>query len=360
MGGEPKGVTLEIPPHRGRREALPVGLSAAFPALAADGLGVIDVGARGGIHHPMFVEMAPILNVVGFEPDPEECRRLQAAARQGSGFKSLAYLPCALGKADGQRALHLGRLRGTSSFYQPNRAFLDRFPDASRYDVVGTVSVPVRSLDSLAADPAGPLPRHIDFIKLDTQGAELDILHGARRTLQTQIVGVEAEVGFARLYAQQPIFRDVDALLVGCGFTLFKLRRHEWVRRTYEDRPHLSAGQMVFAEALYLRDPSDPASSWRPSDAHAAEALILAALLYDLHDFSREVVTGFEASGLLEVEALRGYLAQRDRRLHRSWSRSQVFVDLLRVLRTPEHWMSPFKRYPRRWARGDDDFYSRT
>jgi FkbM family methyltransferase len=329
----------------------------AFRVLGGQGLGVIDVGSRGGIH-PMFKEIAPILNVVGFEPDDEEWQRLQAEAQRPSGFRSLTYVPCALGRTDAQQQLHLGRLRGTSSFYEPNRVFLERFPEASRYDVVGTQSVPVRSLDSLVADPAVQMPRHLDFIKIDTQGSELDILRGATQALRNDVAAVEVEVEFARLYTHQPVFRDVDAFLDDCGFTLFKLRRYEWVRHQLAGQPHLSAGQVVFADALYLKDPLACARPWTPQ-AHQLEALVLLATLYDLHDFALEIVGDSRFTEALDAPSIRAAIVQRSQRLNRRWSPPHIMLDFLRLLRTPASWFSPFKRYERCWARGDYNFYSR-
>jgi hypothetical protein len=119
-------------------------MTEAFPTLQAEGLGVVDVGSRGGLH-PMFKQVACLLDVVGFEPDAVECRRLTQEAQRGSRLKSLTYLPVALGESDGEDLLHLCRSPGTSSFYHPNRALVDRFPDAQRYDVLETKRVPKRS-----------------------------------------------------------------------------------------------------------------------------------------------------------------------------------------------------------------------
>ena len=332
-----------------RRPVAAKGLD-AFRALGASPLGVADIGSRGGAH-PIFREVAPLLEVVGFEPDAEECQRLQAEAGGSGGFRSLTYLPCALGETDRKQVLQVSRSRGASSFYAPNRALLDRFPDAGRFDVVATASVPVRSLDSLLADPEVPMPRHLDFIKVDTQGSELEILRGARRTLDTQVVGVEVEVEFARLYVEQPLFRDIDAFLEACGFTLFKLRRQEWVRRSFAHRPHLSAGQLVFGDALYLRDPLAPGASWRPQDGRQAETLILLALLYDLHDFALELLDAPHLVGGIDAERLRRCVVRRSRRL-------QSFVQRLRVAKALLSGGERFTRYAWRWSRGDDHFYS--
>jgi len=321
----------------------------AFRALGQEGLGVVDVGSRGGIQ-AMFMEVAPLLQVVGFEPDRDEWERL-VAAPPAESFKSLIHLPYALGAVDGEGLLHVNRERGTSSFYEPNREWLDRFPNAARYDVMATGPVPVRSLDSLVADPDVRMPRHIDFMKIDTQGSELDILKGAQQTLQRQVVAIEVEVEFAPLYRNQPLFRDIDAWLQGSGFSLFKLRRQSWVRRTAEGSPHLSAGQLVFADALYLRDPLSDTRAGIPSDARQAEALILLAALYDLNDFALELLGAPSIAAGLSVERIRRWIRHRSRQL-------ASLRERLRRVKALTVSGELIGRYRGRWARGDDDFYS--
>ncbi len=62
----------------------------------------------------------------------------------------------------------------------------------------------------------------VDFIKLDTQGAELDIFRGAERTLKS-VRMLEVEVEFNELYTGQPLFGDVDRHLRERGFVLWRL-----------------------------------------------------------------------------------------------------------------------------------------
>lgn len=323
----------------------------AFQGLRERGLGVIDVGARGGIH-PLLGAVAPVLDVVGFEPDAQEGQRLrQEESGRSSAFRSLAYLPWGLGETDGRQVLHVCRSPGASSFYEPNRTLLQRFPDPDRFEVVSTKSVPVRSLDSLMRDPAVRMPRSVDFIKIDTQGSELEILRGARQTLSDQVVAIEVEVEFTQLYDAQPVFRDVDAFLAASGFTLFKLRRQEWVRGRYAKRPQMSAGQLVFGDALYLRDPLDTHRCWIPRDGRQAEALILLSSLYDLHDVALELLSMPQFSTLLDAGRIRSYILQRSRKLC-------SFFERLRMVRATLSSTERFRRYPARWARGDSNFYS--
>jgi FkbM family methyltransferase len=317
---------------------------ASFRALQQSGLGVLDIGARGGAH-PALAEIAPLVEFVGFEPDPDEAARLNAAAPAG-GFRSVRFIPSALGEHSATARLHLCRSGGASSLYEPNSAFLARFPDARRFEVVSTVDTPVRPLDSLRGD----LPPYVGFIKADTQGAEVSILRGGVGTLR-EAVAVEVEVEFAALYRGQPLFRDVDAFMAEQGFSLFKLRRMHWVRRTGGSRPARTAGQIVFGDALYLRDPLDGGASARLEDPRQAEALILLAALYDAHDFALELTADPAIASLVDADGVGAFVRRRSQpsRLKSLWRRR---ADRLKL----QSWWHGYERI---WARGDTDFYTR-
>ena len=51
-------------------------------------------------------------------------------------------------------------------FFLPNRDFLNRFHNSSRYDIVEEVTIPCKSLDEALHE--GKLTDDIDFIKSDT------------------------------------------------------------------------------------------------------------------------------------------------------------------------------------------------
>jgi hypothetical protein len=92
-------------------------------------------------------------------------------------------------------------------------------------------------------------------LKADTQGTELAILRGAKKCLSETLLAVELEVEFTELYADQPLFADVDTLMRKSGFMLLDLGNlvcHKWRQSTGLGG---FKGQLLAADALYLRTP---------------------------------------------------------------------------------------------------------
>lgn len=205
-----------------------------------DKLRLIDVGARGGIPS----RWAPFyqrLDVVAFEPDTEECSRLNSQPHE----YSIRYLPVALGAEDGEKAtLYVCRSPGCSSLLRPNTEFCSDYPYGQAMQIVGTLDLELRRMDTVCAEFSP------DVIKIDTQGTELDVLRGAGQLLDSALA-VELEVEFVSQYVGQSLFADVDSFMRDHGFTLRGLRRTYW--RTKATHTHAYGGQIIHGDALYIR-----------------------------------------------------------------------------------------------------------
>jgi FkbM family methyltransferase len=206
-------------------------------------LTLVDVGARGGLQ-PNWKPARRHLRLVGFEPAAAEHARLSALA---DGERTL-YIDAAVAQSAGHVVLNVARDGGTSSTLAPNMRFLRRFPRAERFETVEKVTVAADTLDRLLAAHA---VRDADFLKLDTQGAELAILRGAAQTLAGAF-GVEAEIQLGALYVGQPSIGEIDDTLRSSGFQLFDLRPAYWKRSagTLYGGPK---GQLVFCDSLYFK-----------------------------------------------------------------------------------------------------------
>lgn len=228
---------------------------------------VIDIGARAGLH-PRW-DGLPV-EAIGLEADEDECNRLNAAK------DGVRYLPYAVGASDGEAAiLNLTSGIGCSSLYEPNQKLLAPYWHKRYWQIERQVPIKLITLDTICARH-GIRP---DALKLDIQGAELDALRGAEKTLEG-VLAVELEVAFQETYVGQPLFADIDTFLRQRGFSLTKLRRESWRRDTQTKSPH--GGTVLYGDALYLHETRLQAS---PSKAmHIYRA-------YRLHDRTGDAVS---------------------------------------------------------------------
>ena len=287
----------------------------------ASGFTLLDVGARGGVAGKLR-PLAGLLDVVGFDPDIEECQALnEQVARQGAApWRSVRYLPVAVGREAEDRTLFITRSPDLSSLLRPNMALHSTLPHPERIEVVREAPVQTRSLDGLAAEAESPVAGAA-FVKVDTQGSELEVLQSGQQLVRTSVVGVEVEVEFVELYEGQPLFSDVDQYLRSQGFDLY------WFDRYYMATEGSGAlRQVSHANALYLASPFRAGhtitASWR--------AWLAIAACYGLGEACLQTLSILEKRGMRldgSIESLRSACERLARPLPWSWRRR---VSLLR------------------------------
>ena len=123
-------------------------------------------------------------------------------------------------------------------------------------------------------------------MKLDTQGTELEILHGAESYLSSSILGLKVEVEFGPMYRESPPFSEVDSYIRQFGFMLFDLLRHRYRRQSYP-RDLDTRGQLLEGDAFYLKDYHY--LSDRGMKAELYKLAIIAAF-YGFHDYALEII----------------------------------------------------------------------
>jgi methyltransferase FkbM-like protein len=100
-------------------------------------------------------------------------------------------------------------------------------------------------------------------MKIDIQGAELEVFSSGRSLLSDSLLGVRTEVSFIPIYKGQPLWGDIDQALQGYGFVPMGFPElHAWRRTTKTKFPCLadgplpySKGQIVHGDVLYFRHP---------------------------------------------------------------------------------------------------------
>ena len=176
---------------------------------------ILDIGAYEGEWMRMARTVFPEAQVLMVEAQPEKEPLLNAACKTHGG--SVEYLIALLGQ-NNQESVPFFQMRTPfgstgSSVYEEQVTYkglpLDRH----------VASLKMTRLDDLLAAHS---TRHFQLIKLDVQGAELDVLSGGPKALN----GAEAvllEVSFLEYNKGAPQFADVVAFMNAKGFVVFDI-----------------------------------------------------------------------------------------------------------------------------------------
>jgi|GEM_PF-915501 FkbM family methyltransferase len=176
----------------------------------------VDVGADGGVRE--WGELATLCVVHAFEPRQNSFAELQRSLTE-SRQQYLKIHNIGLARTTGRHRLYVTRIPQASSLIKPKPAslLLKRWRQDNGFDVTQELEVDCISLAQFVQEEN--LSR-IDFLKLDTQGSELDILRGGGDFLR-EISIIKCEVMFVQLYEGQPLFDEVVGTLASYGFRFF-------------------------------------------------------------------------------------------------------------------------------------------
>lgn len=267
--------------------------SSTLPKLFSEGnLTIVDVGARGGLSW-QWEPFKQLITSVLVEPDPAEAAAL-VEKLQSEGLRAVKVIPKGLGARNGTAELNLLQNPECSSILEPNHRWLARFPEADRFTTKKRIPIELSTLDS---ELAALGVTQCDFLKLDVQGYELEVLAGASATVRECLV-LEAETSFNEIYKAQPLFTQIDSALRPLGFSLIDLERIWW-RRAKVPPAISTRGQIIWANALYLRDP------WDTEDFSREKLVKIAIILcaYRLFDIVHELLRiGVEKGTVREEE----------------------------------------------------------
>jgi len=159
---------------------------------------VVDIGSNIGEFTRGAAELASI--VIAIDPDPSP---LGCLTHNVAGLPNVRTEQVALGAQDGEATLYVSSARSDSSLVEPTQRWTHK------------ITVPMLTLKSLMA-------RHsltsVDFLKVEAEGLEPEILHGAREVLHA-IRKVAVDVSPER--AGQSTRPECEAILREAGFETF-------------------------------------------------------------------------------------------------------------------------------------------
>ncbi|MBY0429333.1 MAG: FkbM family methyltransferase [Alphaproteobacteria bacterium] len=259
-----------------------------------DVFSLIDVGCSGGID-PLFTgAFGDRLKAVAFDPIVSEIERLKAQNTNPNISFEAAYVSSPNYKnlfTDEEKAKskETGFFQRTSSALALDNDFSNYA--ASYYNLKGDIQYTETriALDDYCDEHA---ITEVDFLKIDTDGGDYDVLLSAEKLLSKTVLGAAVEVNFHGLqHPHANIFYNIDRFMGEHGFTLWDIDMARYSRGSLP-MPFLhnlpaetTGGAIVWGDAYYFRDLGnlDYEKTWNMS--FTPKQILALACLYDLFGF---------------------------------------------------------------------------
>ena len=245
------------------------------------------VGARNGSRgFPIVKKFEKDIVTIFYEACEDGNDQIISQAKRNGAGETLLINACIGSKSQIQN-FYINRDPFMSSVYPANQDYSDFYNDLKIYDnlmsqilePVEVSKIQVSSLDEIILKRELP---SCDFLSIDVQGGELDVLKGANDSL-INTSGVLLEVEFAEMYEGQPLFGEVDEFLKSNGFKFIRfLGFQEWAPRTVSIEGR-GRKLHVAADALYLKD-------WSLVKKSNIDRLVFSALSFGQTEFALKVI----------------------------------------------------------------------
>jgi FkbM family methyltransferase len=176
---------------------------------------LIDVGANAGYYGKEIRKAGYKNKIISFEPIKNAFDVLLINTKK---FKQWEAYNLALGVEDTQTEINISENSCSSSILN----ILDTHTNAEKSaSYIGKQNITIKTLDSFIDTLSFKTHKEI-YLKIDTQGFELEVLKGATKAL-TYINTIQLEMSLEPLYAQQALYNEVFTFLWQHGYTLIDI-----------------------------------------------------------------------------------------------------------------------------------------
>lgn len=187
---------------------------------------LMDIGSCEGEDSIRFSKLYPQAEIYAFEPLPSNIEKIKHNIAQFER-KNIYPQEVALSSSNGTAKFYVSSGHPdnqpntkswdfgnkSSSLLEPNVEEIQKQTEWLKFNKV--IDVKTQTLDSFCKDKK---IKEIDFIHMDVQGAELEVLKGAEKILPN-IKAIYLEVSVTELYKDQPLKESVENYLTSQGFS---------------------------------------------------------------------------------------------------------------------------------------------
>ena len=176
---------------------------------------VFDVGANEGQYGQFLRRQIGYRgHIVSFEPNPACIPALEKRAKADGRW---LVKPYALGRNSGSALLKVMASSTFSSFLSPDHGHVGLF--TKKNSVVSEVDVQVRTLDDAAPEILSKLKAVSPYLKMDTQGFDLEVVAGATDSLD-RFSALQTEASVVPIYQGAIDYAEAIRRLQALGFEL--------------------------------------------------------------------------------------------------------------------------------------------
>jgi hypothetical protein len=267
---------------------------------------LLDVGASGGIE-PHWRVFGDRLRAIGFEPLISEVDRLNRAAEGTDVRYEAAFVTCRDYDALFPPDLRNDRVRSRSNdaFARTSATRAQELLNMNYVEQVFNAGTPITYSDLFVVlDEFIPRDEYgkLDFIKVDTDGHDIEVVLGTEQMLSAgHVLGFSIEAQFhGAPHDSANTFANIDRFMRGHGFTLFDLDVFRYSRAAlpapfiYDIPAQTTSGQVLWGEAVYFRDIGDAEYEQKWPFEMTRERIVKLACLFALFgvpDCAAEMLT---------------------------------------------------------------------
>ena len=147
---------------------------------------ILDVGANRGQSIEFFQEILPRYEIISFEPNPDLFQNLQ-----NSGYRNVTLFQLALSDFTGKSLFYVSPLHLTSTLKYPNvnssfHKLKSKILGLDPSEMYRPIEVAVETIDNLILGDT----TKIVFMKIDVEGAEFQVLQGAKNLIAQKTLRV--------------------------------------------------------------------------------------------------------------------------------------------------------------------------
>ena len=179
----------------------------------------IDVGSDGKMVKPWLNYYGSINTVLSFDPigKPDYAHRMRKKYK-----KKVIIYNCAIFDEEGKRPFYVYKYKHNSSLFKVPQKYLKRYikKRIKGFDLLDVLEIDCFRLDTIIND----LNINFDFLKIDTQGADYNVIKSLGKYIGTQIIGIYTELFFKKFYKGAVLFDKTHKFLKKHKFQLVRRR----------------------------------------------------------------------------------------------------------------------------------------